>query len=136
MQPTEPSRLGADVVAPGRWPERSGDWPASAARVQVLVSANAAYLQHVAVCLTSLLVNNPDSAFDLVVVGRTMETLDEDRLRRSLAFSSSHTLRFCQFTPPADRLLPLNPQAHYSLDIWTRLWVHEFFPADVKRVLY
>jgi hypothetical protein len=45
-------------------------------------------------------------------------------------------LLFREFTPPADRLLPLNPGAHYTLDTWTRLWVEEFFPANVNRVLY
>jgi lipopolysaccharide biosynthesis glycosyltransferase len=45
-------------------------------------------------------------------------------------------LSFREFTPPADRLLPLNPRAHYTLDNWTRLWVEQFFPEDVDRVLY
>jgi len=105
-------------------------------RVHLLLCTNADYLQHVAVCLTSLLVNNPHLFFDVVVVGRTSERLDEERLRRSLAQFPNQSLTFKQFTPPAHRILPLNPGAHYTLDTWTRLWVADFFPPEVKRVLY
>ncbi len=105
-------------------------------RVHLLLCTNSIYLQHVAVCLTSLLVNNPDLFFNIVVVGRAAEPLDEERLRRSLACFSNYSLLFREFTPPVDRLLPLNPRAHYTLDTWTRLWVAEFFPVDVNRVLY
>ena len=53
-----------------------------------------------------------------------------------LAQFENFSLSFRQFTPPADRLLPLNPRAHYTLDNWTRLWVEDFFSSDVERVLY
>jgi lipopolysaccharide biosynthesis glycosyltransferase len=105
-------------------------------RVHLLLCTNSVYLQHVAVCLTSLLMNNTDLFFNIVVVGRAAEPLDGEKLRRSLEHFPNHSLLFREFTPPADRLLPLNPGAHYTLDTWTRLWVEEFFPADVNRVLY
>jgi len=104
--------------------------------VHLLLCTNALFLQHAAVCLTSLLVNNPDLFFDIVVVGRTTEELDRDKLSRSLTSFPNHSLSFREFTPPADRLLPLNPRAHYTLDNWTRLWVEQFFPVDIDRVLY
>jgi lipopolysaccharide biosynthesis glycosyltransferase len=62
--------------------------------------------------------------------------LDGEKLRRSVTRFSNHCLSFRLFTPPADRLLPLNPQAHYTLDNWTRLWVAEFFANEIDRVLY
>jgi lipopolysaccharide biosynthesis glycosyltransferase len=71
-----------------------------------------------------------------VVVSRATEELDEQKLRRSLNQFLNYSLRFRRFTPPEDRLLPLNPRAHYTIDTWTRLWVAEFFPDDVDRVLY
>lgn len=105
-------------------------------RVHLLMCSNALFLQHTAVCLVSVLVNNPDLFFDIVVVGRATERLDKDKLRRSLDFFSNHSLSFREFTPPAERHLPLNPRAHYTLDNWTRLWVQEFFADDIDRVLY
>ncbi len=109
---------------------------AAANRVHLLFCTDAVYLQHVAVCLASLLVNNRDLFFNVVVVGRATETLDKEKLRRSLARFPNHSLLFRVFTAPAGRVLPLNPRAHYTVDTWTRLWVEEFFPADVDRVLY
>lgn len=104
--------------------------------VHLLLCTNALFLQHAAVCLTSLLVNNPVLFFDIVVAARVTELLDEARLRRSLARFPNQTLSFRDFTPPKNRFLPLNPRAHYTLDNWTRLWVEEFFADHVDRVLY
>lgn len=104
--------------------------------VRLLMCTNAEYLQHAAVCLTSVLANNANLFFDIIVVGRQGEQLDEARLRLSLRGFPNHSLAFRQFTPPADRVFPLNPRAHYTLDIWTRIWVAEFFAEDVRRVLY
>jgi lipopolysaccharide biosynthesis glycosyltransferase len=127
------------------WPEAAPDahadprqqgQPAGGESVHVLLCTDAPYVQHVAVCLTSLLANNPDRFFDVVIVGRATERLDEGKLRRSLVRFPNHSLLFRQFTPPADQPLPLNPQAHYTVDTYTRLWVGEFFPAEVERVLY
>lgn len=109
---------------------------AAANRVDVLLCANSLYLQHVAVCLTSLLINNPDLFFDILIVGRSTEALDEDKLRRSLMSFSNHDLSFRKFTAPSDLALPLNPRAHYTLDNWTRLWVEQFYPCETQRVLY
>jgi lipopolysaccharide biosynthesis glycosyltransferase len=104
--------------------------------VSTLICADAAYVQHSAVCLASLLANNPDLFFNIAVVSRVTERLDEDRLRRSLARFSNQSIAFRQFSPPADQLLPLNPLAHYTIDTYSRLWIGDFFPDDVERVLY
>jgi lipopolysaccharide biosynthesis glycosyltransferase len=104
--------------------------------VHVLLCANALYLQHVAVCLASLLANNRGLFFDVVFVGRASEKVDVDKLRRSLSRFPNQTLTIRSFTPPADRVLPLNPRAIYTLDTWTRLWAADFFPESVDRVLY
>ena len=57
-------------------------------------------------------------------------------MRKSLRRFPNHSLSVKAFTPPADQILPLTATAHYSLDTWTRLWVGDFFPQDVDRVLY
>jgi lipopolysaccharide biosynthesis glycosyltransferase len=101
----------------------------------VLLCGNAAYVQHIAVCLTSLFANNPGLFFEIVFVGRANETIDETKLRQSLRQFPNYRLTVKAFTPPADQILPL-AVAHYTLDTWTRLWVGEFFPENVDRVLY
>ena len=104
--------------------------------VHLLLCTNSLYLQHAAVCLTSLLKNNADLLFEIVIVGREGEVLDEEKLQRTLAQFPNCSVSFCRFTPPADRNLPLNARAHYTLDNWTRLWMERFFPVEVDRILY
>jgi lipopolysaccharide biosynthesis glycosyltransferase len=104
--------------------------------VPTLICTDNAYLQHSAVCLLSLLANNPDLFFDIVVVRRPIVKLDEEKLRRSLARFLNHSLKFRVFIPPPGVSLPLNPRAHYTVDSWSRLWVEEFFADDVERILY
>lgn len=87
-----------------------------------------------AVCLASLLANNPELFFDIVIVAQPTETLDEKKLRGSLKRFTNYSLRFITFSIPSNLSLPLI--AHYTIDTYTRLWVKEFFPADVKRILY
>jgi lipopolysaccharide biosynthesis glycosyltransferase len=110
--------------------------PAATTRVNTLLCTNALFLQHAAVCLASLLANNPELFFDVVIVAQATETLDEEKLRRSLTQFPNHSVTFRKFAIPNDLLLPLNPLAHYTIDTYTRLWLNEFFPANVDRVLY
>jgi lipopolysaccharide biosynthesis glycosyltransferase len=134
--PVRPAAALATLALQSNAETRQGSVATAGSRVHLLLCTNSLYLQHVAVCLTSLLINNTDLFFDIVIVSRAAETLDKKKLGRSLVHFQNHSLLFREFTPPADRLLPLNPEAHYTLDTWTRLWVEEFFPADVNRVLY
>ena len=104
--------------------------------VNLLLCTNALFLQHAAVCVTSVLTNNPDLFFDIVIVSQQNERLDEEKFRGSIAKFSNHTLEFRKFVIPDELVLPLNPLAHYTLDTYSRLWIGEFFPSDVTRVLY
>jgi lipopolysaccharide biosynthesis glycosyltransferase len=108
----------------------------SGSHVHTLLCTNALFLQHAAVCITSLLANNPNLFFDIVIIHQPAETLEEAKLRRSLAQFPNHALSFRSFAIPPELVLPLIPLSHYTLDTYTRLWVGEFFPADVNRVLY
>ncbi len=103
-------------------------------RVNTLLCTNVLFQQHAAVCLTSLLANNPELFFDIVIVAQPTETLDEEKLSRSLMQFANQTLRFIKFSIPSNLSLPLI--AHYTIDTYTRLWVNEFFPNNVGRVLY
>src|SRR5262249_15178308 len=101
-----------------------------------LLCTNALFLQHAAVCLTSVLINNPELFFEIVVVQRPTEALDHAKLRRTLASFPNQSLVFKTFRLHSDQVLPLNPRAHYTIDTWARLWIHDFFPEYVNRVLY
>src|SRR5580704_6612779 len=125
-----------DFVNPSVGEEPRNGITGATASVSILICTNALFLQHAAVCLASLLANNPDIFFNIVIVGRVTEDLDEEKLRRSLVGFSNYLLTFQKFAPPADLLLPLEPHAHYTIDTYTRLWLGEFFPETVNRVLY
>lgn len=101
--------------------------------VPVLISTDSNFLQHAAVCLTSLLANTPELRFHIVMVSRPTELLDEGKLRRTLEPFSNQSVQFRKFEPPSDVSLPLYT---YTIDTWSRLWIGEFFPEDVQRVLY
>lgn len=81
-----------------------------------------------------MLENNPDSQFDIVVVTREDFGETAQRLERSVARYRNFDLRFEVFNPPKDLKLPI--RAHYSLDTYSRLWLADFFPDTVDRVLY
>lgn len=103
-------------------------------RVDTLLCTNVLFQQHAAVCLASLLANNPDLVFNIVIVAQPTEALDEEKFRRSLTQFTNYSLQFIKFSFPADLSLPLI--AHYTIDTYTRLWIKEFFPQNVNRVLY
>ena len=110
------------------------DRPYGITTIPTLFCINPNYAQHLAVSLVSLLENNPRLFFDVVVVFSGDLGDAEARLRRSLASYENVALRLTSFTPPSTMNLPL--RAHYSLDCYTRLWIAEFFPGHIDRVLY
>lgn len=121
--------------SPGSVAEQASDATSSPSnRVNTLLCTNVLFQQHAAVCLVSLLTNNPELFFDIVIVAQPTETLDEEKLRRSLTHFANYSLRFIKFSFPSDISLPLI--AHYTIDTYTRLWIKEFFPKNVNRVLY
>jgi len=99
-----------------------------------LFCINAGYAQHLAACLVSLLANNPNRFFDVVVGFTGALGASEGKLRRSVERFRNLSLRLVPFEPPPTMALPV--RAHYSVDIYSRLWVGRFFPAEVDRVLY
>jgi lipopolysaccharide biosynthesis glycosyltransferase len=125
-----------DIAPVSACPQHSDSLAVGAQHIHTLLCTNAGFLQHAAICMVSLVANNPNKFFDFVVVHQPAETLDEGRLRRSLAQFPNHSVVFRSFGIPPDLVLPLNPAAHYTLDTYVRLWVEEFFPPEVTRVLY
>jgi lipopolysaccharide biosynthesis glycosyltransferase len=104
------------------------------ATIPTLFCINQRYAKHAAVCIVSLLENNPWAFFDIVVVSTGDLGADAAKLRRTLAAYPNCALKTIRFDARAGIKLPI--RAHYSVDIYTRLWVADFFPASVSKVLY
>jgi lipopolysaccharide biosynthesis glycosyltransferase len=102
--------------------------------VPTLFCINQRYAKHAGVCIVSLLENNPWAFFDIVVVSTGDLGAEAGKLRRTLAAYPNCALKTVRFNPRADLRLPV--RAHYSIDNYTRLWMAEFFPASVDKVLY
>ncbi len=103
-------------------------------RIHLLLCCDPGYAQHLCVALISILVNNPGLDFNIVVVSREDFGAAGDRLMASLKPFKNFTIRMTVFQPPANLNLPV--RAHYSIDNYTRLWIADFFPDSVERVLY
>jgi len=102
--------------------------------VPTLFCINQRYAKHAGVCIVSLLENNPWAFFDIVVVSTGDLGVEAAKLRRTLAAYPNCALKTVRFNARADLRLPV--RAHYSIDNYTRLWMAEFFPASVDKVLY
>jgi lipopolysaccharide biosynthesis glycosyltransferase len=104
-------------------------------RIPVLMCINARYAQHAAVSIVSLLENNRDSFFDIVLVSTDELAGEAAKLRRSLARYGNHAVTVKHFGGSATVNLPVTAQ-HYSIDNYTRLWVSEFFSEETEKILY
>ena len=105
-----------------------------AERCHLLMCCDPSYSQHLCVTLISLFCSNPCLEFDVVVVGRNSFGSSSDQLLASLKPFKNCTLRFVVFHAPSDLTLPV--RAHYSIDNYSRLWLADFFPESVQRLLY
>jgi lipopolysaccharide biosynthesis glycosyltransferase len=103
--------------------------------IQTLLCINAAYAQHAAVCIVSLLENNPQSHFELVVVSSQPLGAGEEKLKRTIARYDNASLEIKYFGASSGMNLPVGSR-HYTIDNYTRIWVADFFPPEVERVLY
>jgi lipopolysaccharide biosynthesis glycosyltransferase len=102
--------------------------------IPTLLCINAGYAQHAAVCIVSLLENNREHDFDIVVVTTESLGAGEERLRRSVRRYPNARLAVVPLNA-ATRHLPVRAE-HYTVDTYSRMWVAEFFPQSVGKVLY
>ncbi len=102
--------------------------------IPTLFCINQRYAKHAAVCIVSLLEHNPWAFFDCVVVSTGDLGAEAAKLRRTLAAYPNCALKTVRFDGRPNLRLPV--RAHYSIDNYTRLWIAEFFPASVDKVLY
>jgi lipopolysaccharide biosynthesis glycosyltransferase len=103
--------------------------------IPTLFCINATYGQHAAVCIVSLLENNPEAFFEIAVVSTEPLGAAEEKLRRTVGAYENCGLRVMHLGASSGMTLPVRA-LHYTMDTYTRLWVADFFGADVDYVLY
>jgi lipopolysaccharide biosynthesis glycosyltransferase len=109
--------------------------PKAQAPIPTLLCINRGYAQHAAVLIVSLLENNKGVAFDVVVVSTEPLDAEEEKLRRTLGRYANCTLRLFFLTESSRFTLPVRAK-HYTVDTYSRIWIAEYFPAEVTKALY
>jgi lipopolysaccharide biosynthesis glycosyltransferase len=100
--------------------------------VEVLFCCDAAYLQHTAVAMLSML-ENSRALFRVTVVGsRAIPPELEAKLRKSVARPNLASLNLAVFRMPED--LPANERL--TGEAYLRLWIGRFYPETTRKVLY
>lgn len=103
--------------------------------MHLLMCCNELYLQHLFVALTSIAEQPTHYRYEVVVATGAADSARLDALAVTVLGHYRHMrVGFRSFSPDASLVLPI--RAHYTTDIFTRLWVADFFAATVKRVLY
>ena len=96
--------------------------------------ANDSYAQHMAACIISLLENSSLDFHHILVAGRFNSPETGKKLESLVEGNEKAAIEIVNFEPPEEIELPT--RIHYTKDIYTRLWVSDFFPESVDRVLY
>jgi lipopolysaccharide biosynthesis glycosyltransferase len=86
------------------------------------------------VALVSVLENSTEHFFNIVVVGKFKDQQIIKKITDSLAKYNNARISLKEFDFELMQAFPII--AHYSLDIYTRLWVQNFFDDSVERVIY
>jgi lipopolysaccharide biosynthesis glycosyltransferase len=103
--------------------------------MHLLMCCNELYLQHLFVVLTSIAEQPTRYRYEVVIATGAADSPRLDALAATVLAPYPHMrVGFRTFIPDASLVLPT--RAHYTADIFTRLWVADFFDATVERVLY
>jgi lipopolysaccharide biosynthesis glycosyltransferase len=102
--------------------------------MHVLLCCNALYFQHLSVVITSLAEHTTTRKINVVVAIEQDSPEGVRKLLGTLVRFPHLTVSFQVFRPDPELRLPV--RAHYTRDIYTRLWIADFFDATVERVLY
>jgi lipopolysaccharide biosynthesis glycosyltransferase len=108
--------------------------PEAVETMHVLLCCNALYFQHLSVVITSLAEHTTTRTINVVVAIEQDSPEGISKLQGTLRRFPHLTVSFRVFRPGPELQLPV--RAHYTRDIYTRLWIADFFDATVDRVLY
>ncbi|WP_292044074.1 glycosyltransferase family 8 protein [Massilia sp. UBA6681] len=100
----------------------------------ILMCGNAAYFQHIAACLISLVENNPEIVFSVVVVATDWDESSNRKLLQSFKNYDNIEINIKLLNPaPLEKLPQIKA---WPKEIYARFWIEDYFPADVERVIY
>lgn len=102
----------------------------------VLMCGDAAYFQHIAACLISLLEKNLTLTFSVVVLVTRSTPKSDEKLRRTFKDQKNIILEVSAFNPADLDSIPMGLGIYYPKEIWARFWIDQYFPEDVDRAIY
>lgn len=100
----------------------------------ILFTTDENFAQHCGVCTVSLLKNNPNSKFSIVIVGMGLSVPTREKLKSCVDYFENGEVKLIDFHE--EKLRDFPQIGHYQKNIYLRLWVDEFFGDDVEKVLY
>ena len=102
--------------------------------IKLIFGVDGSYSQHLAVTLVSLLENNPENRFDILVVTLDMGQDDRDRIIGLAARFGNVMLRFQPFD--IGRYSHFRTDGHISHASYLRIFIPEILPESEEKVLY
>lgn len=102
--------------------------------IKLIFGVDGAYSQHLAVSLVSLLENNRNNRFDILVVTLDMAQEDRDRILGLVARFGNVALRFQAFD--ISRYSHFRTDNHISHASYLRIFIPEILPESEEKVLY
>lgn len=101
--------------------------------IPVLYACDANYLPHASACIASLIENNPEFRFRILVVGTRSFGAAQEIFERSFAGKERADISLQQFVLPADTHFPL--PYHLTAETYIRMWIADLFEG-MDRALY
>lgn len=100
--------------------------------IPILFCCDLNYLQHAAACVASLLDNNSELQFDILIVS-AQETTSIDRMKRSFSHNNRIRIRVDQILLPSDLHFPI--KSCFTIEAYMRFWIGDLF-HEYDRALY
>lgn len=103
-------------------------------KYHILLTTDENFAQHCGVCIVSLLKNNPDSSFCIVVAGMGLGNTTKENLQKCIEPFAGTIINIIDF--PKSKLDEFPQIGKYQKNIYLRLWIDEFFDESVDFALY
>lgn len=102
--------------------------------LNILLAINKQYKEQAIVLIYSILKSNKNDNINLYIMHRFLETSDEDEIISAVG-DSRCKINFIKMDSTKLNNLPVH-QKRYPLEIYFRLYVANYLPKDVERILY
>jgi lipopolysaccharide biosynthesis glycosyltransferase len=102
--------------------------------IPVLFCTDTNYWQHLGAALASLLASNTRHQFRIIVCSIDSDLDSQTKIRQISAEFGNATVEFIRFTPNQRESLPIS--GHITLAGYLRLFMAEYIPASVEKLLY